>query len=145
MEVEYAFLADAAATPPDNKLYILGGGIDNIQVGQAPLVHPALALVVKLKLHAMECDQQHHLRIELWDEDGQAIGPQVGGEFSATRSTMPSRPSFVQLVINFVGQHFPRFGSYTFNIAVDGQVLKVVPLYIDRIVTGDRSRHGHQA
>lgn len=129
MEVEYAFLADAAVSPPDGKLYVLGGGIDEIRASSFPAIHPYVSLVVKLKLHPTECERQHQLEIELWDSDGHRIGPQVAGAFSAARRPIP-RPTFVQLVLNVVGAQFPRPGAYDFHIVVNDQHLKTVPVFL---------------
>jgi hypothetical protein len=41
-EIEYAFLADAAETPPGQKFHVLGGGIARIGGRTFPLRHPHL-------------------------------------------------------------------------------------------------------
>jgi len=43
MHIEYAFLADAADASPTGKLYVLGGGIDELIVPQFPAVHGRLS------------------------------------------------------------------------------------------------------
>lgn len=55
MHVEYAFLADAAEAPTTGKLYVLGGGIDELIVPRLPAVHRRLSLVAKLRPDATEC------------------------------------------------------------------------------------------
>jgi len=42
MELDFAILADAAATPPDGKLYLMGGGIENIIARTFPCLHTNL-------------------------------------------------------------------------------------------------------
>lgn len=134
MEVEYAFLADAADAPPSGKLYVLGGGFDQISAHSFPAVHLYMSLVVKLRLHPTECDRQHRIEIELWDQDGQSVGPKLNAEFSARRhANNPTRPVFVQLVLSAIGQQFPRPGSYDFHIVVNGQHLKTVQLYLEQV------------
>lgn len=137
MQVEFALLADAVATPPDGKLYVLGGGIDTIGVQRFPATHPFLALVVKLQLHPTECDRQHHLEIELWDPDGKRIGPKIAGDFSAQRNrSNPTRSVFVQLVFNIAGLQLTGPGEHEFHILVDGQHRKTIPLYIHHVEQG---------
>jgi len=134
MELEFALLADAAASPPDGKLYILGGGFDQIRAQQFPATHGSIALVVKLRLHPTECNRQHTLEIELWDPDGNQAGPAISGEFSAQRNPdSPTRSSYVQLVFNIIGLQFPSAGEYEFHIIVNEQHLKTIPLSITAI------------
>jgi hypothetical protein len=90
-----------------------------------------LALIVKLKLHPTECDRPHKLEIELWDGNGQRMGPKVDGEFKADRQPK-ARPGMIQMVLNFMGAEVPRPDDYEFHIMVDGQHRKTVPLYLER-------------
>ncbi len=132
MDIEFAFLADAAQA--DSKLYILGAGIEAIQAQQFPASHPYLSFVVKLRLHPTECGRQHQLEIEVWDPDGSRIGPQLSRQFSAARhATDPTRPVFVQTVLNLVGMAFPKAGAYAFHIILDGQHARRVDLYLEEV------------
>jgi hypothetical protein len=90
-----------------------------------------MALVLRLKVHPVECERMHTLVIEFWDPDGTRIGPTVSGEFSAQRDPeAPTRPRFVPLVLNLVSLQLPSAGDYDFHIIVNGQHLKSVPLYV---------------
>lgn len=132
MEVEYAFLADAADSPmPGGKLYLLGAGFDEISAPTFPAVHPYMVFVAKIKLHPSECGRRHSLEIELWDPDGQRLGPQVRGEVQMERSQAhPTRPAFVQVMFQMFGTVFPRPGTYEFHTIVNGQHMKTVALYV---------------
>jgi len=142
MQVEYAFLADAAQVDRDGKLHALGAGIDRIRSHAFPASHPYLALVVKLQLHPAECDRRHHLEVELWDPDGRRLGA-LGADFAAQRQAdAPMRPVFAQLVFNFVNQQFPVHGDYAFHILVDGQHLKEMPLYLEELATPGPGKQG---
>lgn len=133
MNIVYAFLADAASTPNDGKVYVLGGGIDTLGALEFPVAHPNLALVLKIGVHPMECDRPHVLSIELWDADGQVL-TRVGGEFAAQRHPrFPARAVYAQLVLNIQGLHFPKAGEYDFQIAIDGQHYATVPLFVDQV------------
>ena len=128
MEVEFAMLADSAQAS-EGKVYILGGGIDKIFAKAFPTTHPQMALALKLKLDSSECEREHALEIELWDADGNPAGPKLSAKFEAPREDL-GRPSYVQLVLNIVGQTFKAAGDYAFKVLVDGQHLKTLPLYL---------------
>jgi hypothetical protein len=131
VEVEFAFIADAAEVASNQKLYVLGGGLEAIFAPSFPATHPHMSLVLKLKIHPVECDRTHALQIEFWDPDGQRLEPSISGEFGAQRDTEhPTRPRYVQLVVNLVQMTLPSAGDYDFHIVVNGQHLKTVPLYV---------------
>ncbi len=131
MEVEFAFLADAAQTSSDGKLYALGAGIDKVFTPGFPVAHSHVSLVVKIKVHPTECDRDHQLEIQLWDPDGKLIGPRLSGQFRASRQAEDAtRPGFVNLTLDMVNLEFPRAGAYEFHIILNGEHKKTVPLYL---------------
>jgi Family of unknown function (DUF6941) len=132
MEVEYAFLADAAQTSSDGKLYVLGGGIDRIRAKKFPTAHPSMSLVLKLKLHPAECEREHTLEVELWDPDANLVGGKVSAKFKAKRQER-GRPAFLQLVLNAVQTTFTRPGDFAFQIVIDGQHYRSVSLYLEEL------------
>ena len=130
MEIELAFLADAAQETA-GKLNALGIGIDQILADQVPSFHPVMYLVLKIALQPIECDRPHQMEIVLWDPDGQIVGPQLNGQFSASRrADDPLKVSYAQVVVSMIGQRFPREGDYAFHIVIDGQEKKTLPLTI---------------
>lgn len=139
MQIEYAFLADAAQVSSDGKLFVLGGGIDRIFATSFPATHPLMTLVIKLQLHPSECEREHGLQVELWDSDGQPIGPRVSGNFSANRQER-GRLSYVQTVLNLHNVQFSVGGDYAFQVVVDGQHLKTVPLYVELVPGTEQPR-----
>jgi len=52
-DVEFAFLADAAETPPGQKFSVLGGGVTRIGGPAFPLRHPHIALVICLAVKSV--------------------------------------------------------------------------------------------
>ena len=138
MEIEFAFLADAAEVPPNHKLYVMGGGLDKLYARSFPATHPQLAFVLKLRVHPVECERPHKLEIQFWDPDGRRLSPEIRGEFTAQRDPESStRPTFVQLVFNIVGLQLPGPGDFDFHIVVNGQHLKTVPLYVHAAAGAD--------
>ncbi len=134
VDIEYAFLADAAQTSPDGKLYVLGAGINQIKAVGFPAMHPQMSLVVKLNMHPSECDRAHSTDIELWDEDGSKIGGTMNRPFQVPRrKDFPARNVFFQMILNLIGTEFPRAGTYGFQISVDGRHIKSVPVELIQV------------
>src|SRR4026209_1348047 len=77
-EIEYAFLADAAETPPGQKFHVLGGGVARIGGRTFPLRHPHLALVIGLHVTAVETEREHEIRFVLLDPDGGEVAGATG-------------------------------------------------------------------
>lgn len=141
MEVEFAFLADAAEATPNQKLYVLGGGIEKLYAPSFPATHPSIALVVKIRLHPIECDRAHQLLIELWGPNAQRVGPTISGEVSAQRDADdPARSRSVPLVLNILSLQFAEPGEYTFQIVLNGQHMKSVPLIVHELTTLELDR-----
>ena len=133
MEVEFAFLADAAQAI-NNKLYVLGGGFDRIFAERFPAIHPNIAFVLKLKLHSTEAERQHSLEIELWNPDGQRIGGSLSAVFTAQRHQEdPAQPIFVQLVLNIANLALPAPGDYDFHVIINREHRKAVPLSVRQV------------
>lgn len=144
MRIEYAFLADSAQVSRDGKLYALGAGIDRIFAERLPVTHTYMSLVVRLRLHPMECDRSHHLEIEMWDPDGGRLGPKLETDFRVGRDEKePSRDRHAQMVLNFYGVEFPREGDYAFHIAADGNHLGHLELFVRKVDEPARESGGH--
>lgn len=131
MELSYAFVADSAQYV-DGKLYALGGDFDTIVAPKFPATHPALALVLKLRVQPLECARRHQLRVALIDADGKPIQNEIKLEFEPqVDSQHPSRAVGVGLVTNYLVLKFPTAGSYAFHVLVDDIELGTLPFYTE--------------
>src|SRR3954465_6062844 len=77
MELDFAFLADAAEVPL-GKLFVMGGAFDTIHVPAFPATHPMLAVVVRLLFKPHDLDRKHELEILLLDADGKQAASSKG-------------------------------------------------------------------
>jgi len=131
MDVTTAMLADAAALA-DGKLYVHGGGWDNIYTAEVPTTHPALALVLIFHLSWHEANEDIPLRLELVDEDDRH--PVTRGEGKMRTGTPPQVKKGADLYYPFAqmfyGLQFPKLGRYVFRVASGGQVLASLPLTV---------------
>jgi hypothetical protein len=137
MQLGFAFLADAAVSTPDGKISVLGGNFDTIYVAAVPAQHPAMVLVVNLRVQPTECGRQHRLRLEFWDPDGQSV----------RRSDQPHKPVNVNLTVHLQGLTIPRVGDYAFHVLVDDLEVGVMPLSVVQVqapgTAGERGAPDH--
>src|SRR5437762_13653289 len=133
MELAAAMIADAAVVER-GKLYIHGGGWDTIYAATIPAVHPAMSVVLLLRLEYTEALKDIPIAIELVDEDGNAVGVKVEGKMNIGHApgTKPGAPIFVPQAITLNGLQLPREGSYNFRITsgprhIGSVLFRVVP------------------
>lgn len=132
--LDLAFLADAAEAEPGRKFYVLGGGIDAITAPQFPVVHPQIALVMRIMAHPSEVDRQHTMEIRIADADGHELA-KVEGQFVPSAGGTPGRETGMNVVMNFVGTRFPAPGDYEISIVINGQHQKSLPLALRAIAS----------
>lgn len=127
-DIEYAFLADAAETPPGAKFHVLGGGISRIGGRTFPMRHPHIALVLGLLVTSPETDRGHETRFVLLDPDGKEVAGATGN--LVAHSHGDGRDSIVTFSIDLWNVTFPAPGDYSFRILVNGSERKRLPLVI---------------
>ncbi len=131
MEVKLAVLADAANVSQEGKLNILGG-FSVLWAPRFPTRHPKMTLVLKLEGTAGE-NPGHKLGIRVVDADGQMVAPPVDGAFEMQRPFMRGDPTHAQIIIEIVDAVFPRGGTYSFEILIDGHHKESLPLHVLQI------------
>jgi len=125
MELDYLVLADAAAAA-EGKHYIHGGGWDTLFAATYPVVHPKMAIAVRLRVPWNATNHAHRIEVDVVDEDGNSILPNppgpLRGEINVGRPpTIPvGADQFVPLVFDVVGLQFPQEGSYAVILRIDG-------------------------
>ena len=127
-EVEYAFLADAAETAPGQKFHVLGGGVTQINGRSFPLRHPHLALVVGLRITAVETGREHELRFVLLDPDGHQLAEATGGLVAAVRPD--GRDETLTFSIDLWNLVFPAPGDHSLRVMVNGSEQRRIPLIV---------------
>ena len=135
MEVDFAFLADAAEVA-NGKLHLVGGAFDTIWTQGMPLRYPKMSLALRLLLNTADFDRKHKIEIRLMNEDGKTIPPSIGGDLEIQRNAnLPKgwKQGFLT-VMNFVDLNFPNFGDYSFELIVNNRSEKSIPLRIAQSV-----------
>jgi len=130
MEVDFAFLADAAEAL-NGKIYVLGGAFDTIWASNVPVVYPRMSLVMRLLFSPAEVGRKHKLEINIMDADGKRIAA-VGGDLQVGQS--PDVPAGWKhgflTVLNFGNLRFEKLGDYSIEIAANNFSLKPISLRV---------------
>jgi len=134
MEIDLAFLADAATVDASGKLNILGI-FDRISVGELPGHHPHLSLVLRLAASMSEAGA-HKMEIVLRDPEGTRMMG-LNGEFQVGPGTALSGGTVrIPQVLNIERLVFPKEGRYSFDVGLDGEHHVSIPLYVHHMKGG---------
>ena len=134
MDIDLAFLADAATVDVSGKLNILGI-FDRISVGEFPAGHPHLSLILRFSASMGEAGI-HNMEIILRDPDGGEM-MRMNGEFQVgPGSALSGGQVRVPQVLNIERLVFPKEGRYAFDVSLDGEHQVSVPLFVHGMGTG---------
>lgn len=124
MDVDYAILADAAATE-SGKHYIHGGGWDTIFAASFPVTHPILAVAMRLRVPWTDTNQEHEIALDLLDSDGNSVlpgDPPSGRMITGRPPQLPQgSDQTVPLAFSLVNLTFDRAGDYALVVRIDGR------------------------
>jgi hypothetical protein len=129
MELTLCALADAANTSEDGKVNLLGV-FSSIYAMQVPATHPTMSLAMIFRASAGEKGRMYQVSIKLIDPDGNQIGPTPEFGLSVPQDAPGLAPA-ANIVINLQQLQFPKYGNYAFDILVNGNSLRQVPISIE--------------
>jgi hypothetical protein len=127
-DIEYAFLADAAEVQPGSKFHVLGGGVTRLSGPAFPFTHPHLALVVGLRLSAVERNREHDLGFVVTAPDGAQVTNATGRVVS--RGPNDAADIVVAIAIDLWNMTMRVAGEYSVRITIDGNERKRLPLAV---------------
>ncbi len=134
MNLTHAILTDAAQASPDGKYHLIGGGISIWWADEVPATI-RLALVLGFEYSAVEAGRQRQIEVELMNEDGGADGlPKITTvvPLPDRRPDMPfGAPLMANGIINYITD-LPTYGTYAFQILLDGNHVGTAPLVLAR-------------
>lgn len=125
VRVTTSLLADAA-TVCDGKLYVHGGGWDQLASPSLPFTQSAMAVVLVVEMEQSELETQPHgFAGTLVHDDGEPLGVSVTGRIVAgdLSGHVSGSPVRLPMAISFQGVLFPRAGTYRFQALVDDAVI----------------------
>ena len=126
MDIEIFTLCDAA-TESAGKLNILGT-FDRLISRQLPTVHPHCAIALRVRFDRIE-EGDHHVKINLVNDDGQAVFPGLDGNISV-KIPPEGQSVCANLILNMNGLKFQKAGEYSIDLAIDGRHEKSLPVFI---------------
>ncbi len=144
MDIDLALLADAATLDAAGKLNLLGV-FDRIQTASFPARHDRIAMVLRFQGVLAEAGV-HELSIRL-------VGPEQEEMLSFTGELRfaPGPAEYggsirVPHLINLNGIVFPGPGRYVFDVTLDGEHVRSIPMMVSGPVGGGAGvASGHQA
>src|SRR4051794_15726942 len=84
MQVEYLLLADSAQVV-GNKLYLLGGGWEQLVINSDFPVKHRMAIGAAIQVEWMETNQKHQVELEVSVDDPRKTVFKTGGQFEVGR------------------------------------------------------------
>lgn len=119
MKVVSALLCDAASVR-QGLLFVLGGGITRLWRTEYPAELGA-SLAMMLEMHQMELSRPHEIDVLVQGEDGAELARAKGGFQLDGGDFEVGEPALVPFVLDLHRVGLPSLGTYTVEIAVDGQ------------------------
>jgi hypothetical protein len=128
MEIDLAFLADAATIDASGKLSILGV-FDRIGVSQFPAQHGRITLVLRFTAGTSEIGS-HDVHIRMTDPGGAEV-LSLNGEMQLVGGVAAQSGIRAPHILNLDGLIFTGPGMYNFNVKVDGEHHVSLPLSVE--------------
>ncbi len=132
-------LADHAAVPPDGKLYINGGGVDQMFIPVLPGALGPLSLAIRVRVPWHLTSEPLTLIIRALDADRKPLGPDpiVSAEVEVGRApgVRAGDEVAVNLAIPLTGFPVQTEGTIYFHLQVADKALAMLPLKVRRFPT----------
>ena len=126
MRIDLATVCDYAILDQYGKLSILGI-FSHVWVAKFPAVHPRMHLVLHLKGRRTEIGD-HTVRIRLTDDQGMEL---LSGDGTVKFNEPPAGVVEVSAgTVLVFDVPFPRAGTYTFEVVVDGTIRSEIPITV---------------
>ena len=135
MRLDWALLANAAESPPNGLVYILGAGIDTLWRDDYPAPFGG-AMVLRVLSSRLESERAHKVEVHCSDEDGKAVLQQPVVLGLPPRTVTSEHPQgwdlAANIVINLAQVPIPKPGLYRFEILIDDQQVRTLPFHAVR-------------
>ena len=129
MKVE-AFLLCDAATDQLGKLNVLGA-FDCIHSRQLPTVHPQCSVVARIRFDRSESGE-HHVRLQIIDEDGSSIGPKLEGKIGVNVREEVDFAA-VNVILNIHRMKLEKYGRYRIDLYINDVPTAELPFNLRQV------------
>jgi hypothetical protein len=131
-------LCDHASVPPDGKIYIHGGGVQQLFMPQLPGPLRTLFLVVRLSIPWHMLGEPHTVRIRALDLDRVAVGPTdplitTPFELGKPPGLRPGDESAINICAELSGLQIQRPMTLLFHLLVDDNMIGSLPLKVTQL------------
>ncbi len=127
MQVDYAFLCDAAAES-GGKINALGIGFERITLRQLPTVHPRAVAVVRFSFNRDDLGS-HAFRVRVSDADGRDVTGPVEGNMTLQLPDNADRGR-ANMVVDLVQMDLRTAGPHEVAITLAGRQLASLPFEV---------------
>ena len=133
MECDFAFLCDYAEQ--DRKLHAVGIGWDTIYARSVPFTHPVMCFVARLRASV---DEQGAKTVSLHviDADGVDVLP-VAEQHMPFEVAADQLAATANMVFQFQGIQFAKFGQYAIQLRVEGIEVAEVPFTVAQVTPSE--------
>jgi Family of unknown function (DUF6941) len=134
MEIEWLILADAAQVV-GGKLYLMGGGWDNLTVNAPFPIDQRFAIALGIKVAWSNTNQRHTFEVEIISEDKETEEPKTlmkaGGQFEMGRppGIMPGQDQRFQIALDGALK-IENPGPKTIIVRIEGQEMRRLSFYV---------------
>lgn len=130
MDVSVAALSDYALIDQQEKLSILGI-FGTLGATAEPITHPKMCLVLVFQASRGDYGRVREWIVEVTDSDGRPVSKRIGGEIRIDGT--PEFPPIANIIVNFDNYTFPKFGTYSFTVFIDGDIKKELRLEVRQV------------
>jgi hypothetical protein len=131
-------LCDYASVPPDNKVYMNGGGIHQVLAAQLPGSIRSLYLMVRLSIPWHMLGEPHTVKIRALDLDRHPVTPNdplltTPFELGRPPGHRPGDESAINICAELSGLSIQRPMTIRFHLLVDDETLGSLPLKVSQL------------
>jgi hypothetical protein len=131
-------VCDHATVPPDGKVYMHGGGVNQVFVPQLPGQIRSLWLMVRLSIPWHMLGEPHTIRIRALDLDRNPIGPTdplitTPFELGKPPGHRPGDESAINICAELTGLSLEQPMTLRFHLMVDEETIGSLPLKVQQM------------
>jgi hypothetical protein len=126
--LDYGFLCDYVRAE-GGIAHVISAGIDTVVAPEVPTGHN-VGLLMRVSFTRNECGRPHRIEVIFQDEDGERLAQLTAAVEPEWQEDLP--PNWRVGVVSGlnIGVPLPRFGLYAFEILINDNHMKTVPLRV---------------